>query len=157
MVHNFLILSWALVFFSCANIKKKSNVLETSPSIVQAITDKTILYWKYSLDNVAKAVNKKNEIDEIKYEFEKQIKSNIKNTYYNLTESCHKQDLLLLDNLVNVSLELVRNNDSGKIGEAFSTLTKDIQQSCKETWFNWFITCEDTMKNLIYKYYTPTP
>lgn len=152
MVHNFVIISCALVFSGCVSIEKKSATIESSSSIAQSITDKTILYWKLGLDNVASGINKGNEISRIKYEFEDKAKSNIKLIHNSLTTSCNERDLLLLENLLNRSLELVHKNDSGKIGETFFTLTKEVRQSCKETWFNWFISCEDIMKKLIYKY-----
>ena len=157
MVHILLIISWSLIFSSCVSIKEKSAPIETASSGVRAITDKTILYWKLGLDNVAMGLNKKNEIDKIKYEFDKNIKSNIRRINSSLIESCSEKDLLFLDNLLNESLELVRNNDPRKIGETFSMLTKDMRQSCKETWFSWFVTCQDVMKNLIKKYYTKMP
>jgi uncharacterized protein YceK len=61
MIYKFLIIVSTLAFSGCSSIKKKSGPIELSSSVAQVITDKTILYWKLGLDNIATGISKKME------------------------------------------------------------------------------------------------
>jgi hypothetical protein len=73
----------------------------------------------------------------------------------NLIKLCSEKDFLLLNMLLDAFIELIHNNKYEEMTDTFSAMKKDIGKDCKDTWFNWFIICENTIKNLINKYSAP--
>lgn len=151
MIRNFFLTLFALGFFSCANVNKKSVPQKLSLFVVQIVTDKTCLYWQLALENVAAKINKKKEITIIKQEFANEIKSDAAQIEYKLVTLCSEQDLLRLNAFLDRLIELVSENNKSKISDTFSIVTKEIDASCKNAWFSLFVDAENIMKNLIYK------
>lgn len=152
MMHKLLLVVCVLVFSSCASVKKNQRAEKAFTAIAIGIIDKTISYWKFGLDNVAKGIDKKNEINRVKHEFEEEVKINSTQIEENLIKLCSEQDFLFLNMLLDATIELIRNDTYEKVTDIFSVMTKDISQVCKDSWLNLFVTCEDTLKNLIKKY-----